>query len=284
MFGALLAFGVFLITADRLHIPTLAATKAMINSGKNGKRFEKSLEAWLMSSSIRLSRYIRMDEFKRGRMKNILNASGIRLTPEEYTAYAFVKAGLVLLGVLPCLLVLPLISPVVVLLAITVYFKEIRKADEQLKVIRERIERDLPRFVATVEQELMNSRDVLGILENYKKNANKAFRDELNIVCADMRSSGYEAALTRFESRFSSPAISDTVRGLIGVLRGDDGVMHFKMLAHDFKQMELQKLKKEALKIPPKIRKYSFALLMCFLFTYLAIIAVEILDSLGNLF
>ena len=53
----------------------------------------------------------------------------------------------------------------------------------------------------------------------------------------------YEAALTRFEARFNSPLLSDIVRGLIGVLRGDNGVHYFQMLSHDMKQLELQRLK-----------------------------------------
>lgn len=128
------------------------------------------------------------------------------------------------------------------------------------------------------------TRDVLSMLEHYKENAGAAFRKELDIVCADMRSSSYEAALTRFEARLNSPQLSDVVRGLIGVLRGDDGAVYFQMLTHDFKQTELQRLKAKAAKIPPKIRVYSFAMLMCFLATYFAIIIYEIIRSMGTLF
>ncbi|NLZ92265.1 MAG: secretion protein F, partial [Clostridiales bacterium] len=148
----------------------------------------------------------------------------------------------------------------------------------------EQIESELPRFVATIEQSLKSSRDVLSILENFKKNAGAAFASELDIVTADMRSSSYEAALTRFEARLNSPQLSDVVRGLIGVLRGDDGAIYFQMLAHDFKVLELQRLKGEAQKIPPKIRIFSFIMLICFLFTYLAIIGYEIIKSLGGMF
>jgi hypothetical protein len=83
-------------------------------------------------------------------------------------------------------------------------------------------------------------------------------------VTADMRSSSYEAALTRSEARLNSPMLSDVVRGLIGVLRGDDSAVYFQMLAHDFKALELQRLKGQAQKIPPKIRVFSFVMLMCF--------------------
>ena len=119
---------------------------------------------------------------------------------------------------------------------------------------------------------------------HYKENAGEMFQKELDIVCADMRSSSYEAALTRFEARLNSPQLSDVVRGLIGVLRGDDGAVYFQMLTHDFKQAELQRLKAKAAKIPPKIRVFSFAMLLCFLATYFAIIGYEIIKSMGTLF
>jgi len=90
--------------------------------------------------------------------------------------------------------------------------------------------------------------------------------------------------LTRFEARFNSPMLSDITRGLIGVLRGDDGGMYFQMLSHDMKQLELQSLKAQAMKIPAKIRVFSFVMLMCFLLTYMAIIVYEIITSLGGMF
>jgi len=173
---------------------------------------------------------------------------------------------------------------VVLILAILTYFKATQSADEKLKAKREEIEQELPRFVATVTQELKASRDVLGIADHYKQNAGEVFAAELDILTADMRSGSYEAALTRFEARINSPLLSDIVRGLIGVLRGDDGAMYFQMLSHDMKQLELQRLKAKAMKIPPKIRVFSFMLLMCFLFTYLAIIVFEIINSLGGMF
>lgn len=284
LFAVLLALGLFFVLADILKLPTIKASKAMINTGKQDKKLFKTVEALLLDVAFKLSKLIRMDEYKKNRMKNILKASGIQMTPEAYTAYAYVKAGAILLGIVPCLLLFPLLSPMMVFLSAAVYFKESRRADEYLKAKRDQIENELPRFVATIEQELKNSRDVLSILENFKKNASTAFAGELDMVCADMRSSSYEAALTRFEARLNSPQLSDVVRGLIGVLRGDDGAIYFKMLAHDFKLLELQRLKTQAQKIPPKIRIFSFLMLMCFLLTYLIIMALEILKSLGGMF
>lgn len=217
-------------------------------------------------------------------MDNVLKASGMDITPEFYTALAVTKAASVMALVFPCLFLFPLLCPVLVFAATAVFYKEGKRADEKLAEKKNKIEAELPRFVSTIEQEIKNSRDVLSMLENFKKNAGALFAKELDVVTADMRSSSYEAALTRFEARLNSPMLSDIVRGLIGVLHGDDGGAYFQLLAHDFKQLELLRLKKEAQKIPPKIRIFSFVMLLCFLFTYLAIMTYEIMNSLGNMF
>lgn len=284
IFGILLALGLFFIMADILRLPSLATQKAMQSAGKQGKEKAKSIDILLLGWAVKLAKFIPIDEYKRNRMKNTLNASGINMTPEEYMASAIVKSGLIAVVIIPCLKIFPLLAPFLVFLSIIVYFKEIRKADEQLKEKRERIERELPRFVATVTQELKASRDVLSILENFKKNAGEDFANELDVLTADMRSSSYEAALTRFEARINSPMLSDITRGLISVLRGDDGSMYFQMLSHDMKQLELQRLKAQAMKIPPKIRVFSFVMLMCFMMTYMSIIVYEIIRSFSGMF
>ena len=97
-------------------------------------------------------------------MERTLSAAGMDMTPEVYLAYTILKPAAALLAVIPCLLIFPLLSPIVVLLSILLYFKESRKAEEKVTERREKIEGELPRFVATVEQELGASRDVLTIL------------------------------------------------------------------------------------------------------------------------
>ena len=283
-FGILLSIGLFLIFADLLKLPSIATQKAMLSAGKQGKEKAKTVDALLMGWAVKFAKYIPMDEYKKSRMKNTLNAAGMNLTPEEFISSAILKSGTIAILIIPCLMILPLIAPILMFLSIIIYFKEIRKADEILKIKKEKIEVELPRFVATITQELKASRDVLSILENFKKNSGEDFTDELDILTADMRSSSYEAALTRFEARINSPMLSDITRGLIGVLRGDDGSMYFQMLSHDMKQLELQRLKAQAMKIPPKIRVFSFVMLMCFLMTYMAIIVYEIIRSLSGMF
>ena len=284
IFGCAVAAGLFFITADILKLPRLSTEKALLSAGKAESKRMKSLDALFLGWAIKLSKLIHMDEYKRSRMLRTLNAAGLDMTPEVYTAYTIVKPCAMLLLAIPCLIIFPLLALVVVVLAILVYFKESRKADEKVAERRDKIEAELPRFVATIEQELASSRDVLTILENYKHHAGAEFAAELDVLTADMRSSSYEAALVRFEGRIASPMLSDITRGLIGVLRGDDGRLYFQMLSHDLKQQELQRLKAKAAKIPPKIRVFSFIMLACFMLTYIVVLAMVILDSMAMLF
>lgn len=284
LFGTLLASGLFFILADILKLPSLATQKAMLSAFKQNRKSAKSIDTIINGWAVRIAKFIPIDEYKKRRMKNTLKAAGMNQTPEEFIAVAIIKSGLIVLGVIPSLIILPLLAPILLFLAVLIYFKEIKKADEKLSVKKGKIEIELPRFVATITQELKASRDVLAILENFKKSAGEDFANELDILTADMRSSSYEAALTRFEARINSPMLSDITRGLISVLRGDDGAIYFQMLAHDMKQLELQRLKAQAMKIPPKIRVFSFIMLMCFLMTYMAIICYEIIRSLDGMF
>lgn len=203
---------------------------------------------------------------------------------QAYMALAYIKAGLVLLGIFPCLLIFPLVSPAFLIMGISVYFSESGKAEKMVKRRREEIEYELPRFVATITQELMASRDILAMLETYQKNAGPALKNELAITTADMRTGNYEAALTRMEARVSSAMLSDVVRGLIGCIRGDDGAAFFRMLSHDMKQLEVQRLKKLALERPPKIRRYSFLLLGCMLVIYMGVMGYQILRTMAGIF
>lgn len=284
LFGVFLAAGLFLIASDRLKLPKLATEKAMLTAVRRDRKKADSLEVYLHAWAEKLAKYIRMDEYKKGLLTVDLASAGIDMTPEAYTAYTFLKPGLAVVGALLCLPIIPLLAPVFILLAVMLYFRESKKVREGSEKHRGEIEAEFPRFVATLEQELQSSRDVLTMLETYKTHAGPALAAELDILTADMRSSSYETAINRISRRVGSATLSDIMRGLTGVLHGDDGRMYFQMLAHDLKQQELQKLKAEAAKIPPKIRVFSLLMLGCFMLTYIVIIVFEILNSLGSLF
>ncbi|VDN47291.1 conserved membrane protein of unknown function [Petrocella atlantisensis] len=284
VFTILFAIGLYMILADLVKLPTRRATKAIATVDKREKKKSKNLDVFINEVSMKVGKFIKLTDYSKRKLTATLKSAGIKISPEAYIARAWVKAGMTLIFVVPALLIFPLLFPVITFLAIAIYFKEIRSAEEALKEKREDIEYELPRFVATLTQEFKASRNVVSIFETYKVNAGPSFKNELEITVADMKSGSYESAITRFEARIGSSSLSDITRGLIGVLRGDDGVVYFQMLTHDLKQMEIQRLKTLAMKRPGKIRKYSFAMLFCFMLMYLSVMFIEIISTLGSMF
>ncbi len=283
LFAVFTACGLFFLIADFIKMPTLATEKALILATNTAKK-DVSMDVLVGDWATKLEKFVKIQEFKRARLVCSLNAAGIPQSPEEYVASCILKGSLIGLLAVPCLFLLPVIAPFCLVIGIMTYFKEVGKADKLLEEKREKIEAQLPRFAATVAQELQHSRDILAILERFKRSANEEFAMELDILTADMRSSSYDNAISRAKTRVNSPKMAELLEGFNLILQGSDGQLYFQMLAHDYKQWELQKLKAEAMKIPPKIRKLSFSIMIALLLVYLTIIVYEIIRSMGSMF
>lgn len=135
-----------------------------------------------------------------------------------------------------------------------------------------------------MEQSLKASRDVLAMLEAYKKNAGPVFAHELDVLTADMRSSSYEAALTRFEARFNSPMLSDVVRADRRLARRQQRRVFSDAVPRFPARWNFKRLKGRAQKIPPKIRVFSFVMFDVFSFDLYGHHRGDIMDSLGTMF
>ena len=133
----LTACGLFLLLSGILKLPTLRTGRAMMQSGKKEKKLLKTLDAFYMDGAVYLGKYIGMNAYKKSRMQNVINAAGLKMTPETYMAYAYLKAGSIFLLILPALHVFPLLAILLVLLGVMVYYKETRKAEELVREKRE---------------------------------------------------------------------------------------------------------------------------------------------------
>jgi hypothetical protein len=282
--SSLLGLSIFFIVSDLLKIPNIKTSKAINNLSKRQKKKTKSIELWIKGLSIWLSKYIRLNEYRKMKIASDLQIANINITPELHIANAVVKAVFVGLLAIPAFLILPLISPVVIVLAFAIYFKEINGVEEKIKAKRNAIDYELPRLVFTIDKTLKHNRDVLSILERYKESAAPELKHELNITVADMRSANYESALTRLEARVGSSMLSDVVRGLIGVLRGDNTEMFWTSLSIKFADIQRQLLRQQAQKVPGKVKRLSMLLLLCFIAVYIVVIGMQIMTSLGALF
>ena len=282
--GVFVAVGVFLILCDIKRVPFMKTSKTIKNLSKRQKAGTGVFEIWARDLAAWLSRFVRINEYKRLQLVSDLQTAGVDITPELHTAKAFVKAVPVGLLAIPAFYIFPLISPLVLVLAVMLYFREVRGIQAAIKNKRGCINFELPRLVATIDKTIEHNRDVLTLLEEYKSGAAPELKHELDITVADMRASNYESALTRLEARVGSTMLSDVTRGLIGVIRGDETRLYWSALSVKFADIQRTMLKKQAQKVPRKVRRLSMCLLFCFLVIYLIIIGVEVVGSLGAMF
>jgi Flp pilus assembly protein TadB len=282
--GALVGVGLFLILADTMRVPFLTSSKAAGNLAKRQKQKTGTIEIWLRDLAQWISKRLRLNEYKRMQLETDLKSAGMNISPEMHIANSIVKAMIVGIFAVPVFFVLPLLTPVVIALAVFMYFRESKGVANKIKEKRKAIEYELPRFVSHIEKTLKHNRDVLYILDNYKNTAGPELKSELEITVADMRSGNYEAALTRLETRVGSSMLSDVTRGLIGVLRGDETEVYWSSLGVKFADYQRQLLKQEAQKVPGKVKRLSMCLLFCFMAIYIVVIGIEIVTSLGVLF
>lgn len=282
--GSLVGVGMLYILLDAFRVPYLKTSKAVKMISSHQREKVSSLDVWLGSVANAISKLIRFNEYKRAELEYDLKTARIDLTPEQYRANAIVKALVVGVFAVPALLIFPLLCPILLVTAIVVYNLENNKARNKIRKKRQRIEYELPRFVSIIEKKLKHSRDVLYMIEAYAQNAGEELKEELNIAAADMRSSNYEAAITRLENRTGSPMMSDVCRGLIGIIKGDDTAAYWSALSLKFADIHRQQLKLQAQKVPKKVRRLSIALLVCFMMIYVVVIIYQIIGSLAMLF
>ena len=281
----LLGFAAYYLACAFADIPTARTSRAMLMVRRQqGVKREILAEVYLTKIAGLLAPLLKLDRLKRNKLQSALHIAGVELTPEVYTAKAWVTAGAAGLCSLPMAFVMPLMVPLLVGLAVALWFSTYYAVFDYVRKRRKLIEAEIPRFALTIGQNLENDRDVLKILTSYRRVAGRDYGAELDQTIADMITSNYENALLHFETRIGSPMLSDVVRGLVGVLRGDDQRMYFKMICFDMRQIAQNNLKKEAAKRPKKIQRYSMMMLICIMIIYLVVLCTEVLSSLGAFF
>ena len=284
LIAAIAAIGLGCILADVFKIPKYPVSKAITSLGKRKNKKTNPLDIWLGDLANLITSKLKLNEYKRRQLKIDLESADMTLSPEQYVANAIVKALFIGAFAIPFLFFAPIISAIVVAIAVVIYFSEYKKVGNVIKEKRRQIEAELPRLVSNIDKTLVHSRDVLGILDSYREHAGEELRRELDITVADMRSGNYEVALTRLESRVGSSMMSDVTRGLVSVIRGDKTDVYWGNLVLKFSDYQRTLLKNEANKAPKRVRKLSMALLCCFMMVYVVVIGQVLLSSLGGMF
>ena len=282
--GVLFGIAFYFILADIFKVPYMRTSKAVNNLAKQQKEKTSSVDVWLSSVASFIARKIRLNEFKKAQLESDLRTAQMDITPEMFMANAIVKSLIIGVFAIPCLFVFPILSPIIIFLAFILYRMNMKGISNRIKKKRAKIEYELPRFVFKIEKSLMHSKDVIEMIESFARNAGEELKHELDITAADMHSGNAEVAITRLEARVGSPLMSDVCRGLISINRGDVNTVYWNSLSMKFADIQRQQLRREAEKIPKKVKKLSMCLLFCFMLIYIVVIFAQIVSSLGVLF
>lgn len=107
---------------------------------------------------------------------------------------------------------------------------------------------------------------------------------ELDITIADMKTGNYENALRNLEMRVPSIGLSEIIRGLLAVMRGDNQQSYFEMLEHDLTVKGKEELKRIAIKRPEKLKPVTAVLVLSFLAMYVYVLITVISEQLSQMF
>ncbi len=283
----LLGTGFYYIITEFLILPDNKARKAISSYGK-GKKAPSSDEIISYLAS-KIERYIVIEENQKKLLQRKLNAAELDHTPEFHTARAVASGMIVtMFGIVFALIFSAFVNWMIifslfVILGIFSGFKMMNETNEIISRKAGAIEPELALFASTIQKQLSSTTDIIKIFESYRKICGEAFRHEIDVTIADMKTGSYEIALLNFDNRVRLESLSQIIRGLIAVLKGDDQRVYFDMLVHDLSNAERERLKRLSLKRPSKLNFSSAMVLICFITIIVYIIGFQIIREINGI-
>lgn len=277
----LLAFGLYQVAGDFISGPSKKARKAVLAMKKTKVT---AIEAITTPIAQFICKFVKLDADRKNLLQRKLYSAELPYTPEYFVANAIAESLFIATFAIPTYFVHPLLSLVFIVLGISVYFKDMQELDSIIGKKAEIIDSQLVLFASTIKQQLSTSRDVMKILQSFRKICSGEFMHELDKTIAEMKTGNYETALRNLEQRIPSMGLSEIVRGLQAVMRGDDQRGYFEMLTHDLSVKAKEELKRAALKRPEKIKPAAIAMLCSFAVMYLYVVIYMVSQQLSMLF
>ena len=122
--GVTFAVGVYFLLANRFQLPYYKTSKAIVSLSKHQKEKASLLDVWLKGIASWIARHLKLNDFKRAQLLADLQTAQMQVTPEEFRANAIVKSLLVGVFAIPTLFLFPILSPVILFLAVFLYIRE----------------------------------------------------------------------------------------------------------------------------------------------------------------
>lgn len=279
-----IGFGIFFVLCDLFKVPAYKTSATMRSAERLYNTKEVKINSVLEEVAKWLTKYIHLRDHKRAQMQANLNTARMTISPERFTADCIVKAGVIGCLAIPAFPISPIVSVLILAVAVVYYFNIFAELEHRVKAHRDAVEFELVQMIFTIGQVLRHSRDVIQMLENYREIAGEEMKQELDITLADMKSGNQEQAISRMEIRVGSLMMSDVCRGLISIIRGEDTTAYWISLQAKFTEHQRDFLKRKAEKIPAKVNRLSMTMLFAFMGLWLTLFVVQMVNSLGDMF
>lgn len=274
---ALSSVGLYFIITEYVLIPSQAARKAI--SASKIVKDRRLLEVILDPLAKILEQKFPWNDLQMENLDQTLRTIGNDTTARRYCANALSQSIIVGAFAIPLMFLSPLLMFPPIGLAIYAYMRQMKEPDKLLKIKRERIEAELPKFASTISNSLHTTKDVIKILRSYRKVCGDELREELDITLADMKTGTDETALRKLEGRIGSSKLSELVRGLLSVLRGEDQVMYFQIKNEELRKEHIERLRREIIMRPGKL---SGAMIITFVLIIVMLLYVLVTQVMGN--
>ncbi len=281
LLAVVFAIGLYFVITEYVISPSGKTRRAVSEIGKKKLSFANQLIMPIANVAVKL---VRLSPQRRSVLIKKLYSAEIDYTPEFYIARAAATAALVVIFGILTSIITPVMFFVCAVAAFAVYIGAVQEADRIIKEKSERIQGELVLFASTIQMQLATSHDIIKIFESYRKICGEAMRHELDVTLADMKTGSYERALRNFETRVQSQSLSEIIRGLLAVLRGDDQRSYFDMLVHDLVIRERETLKRKANERPSKMKIFSFIILGAIVVIFFYVICYQIVNELQVMF
>lgn len=278
----LLAFAIYQLITSFIILPSKQTYKNIQNISKKKGVKEELAELFVYPIAKLVSKFVRIDMYKRKKLVKNLTRAGYEISPEEYYANAIVTSAYVLIvSVVMIIMGITLIGFLGVILTVILYFANIDKVNDKLKLTNAAILRELPRFVRTYNHSKHANTQLLTIVEKYRKVAGKEFCYDLDVLITDLKTTNEEEALMRFDDRVNLPQLSGFVNALISSTKGVDQEIYFFTLEKEMNMLARENIRREIQKRPDKIQRVTLLTGMMCLALFFYPILVTLLDGLA---
>ncbi|MDD6484036.1 MAG: hypothetical protein PUF72_05615 [Clostridiales bacterium] len=278
----LLGFGFYNLYLCCRVMPSRGAVKNLNHYSEDTSILE-DLKDFLVSPTARIiSRFIKIDMYKRERLRRDLIRAGYTVTPEEYYAEAItITAYIGIVGIILFFTLSKFFGVLGIILAVIMYFSRIDKVNDKLGDKSAKILREMPRFIRTYNNSRSQNPELIDIMEKYRKVAGDAFKYDLDVLITDLKTMGSEESLRRFEQRINIPHMSQFVNALISAQKGEDQGYFFDTLGHEMTVLARENIQRELDKRPEKVHRITMMLAVLLFAVLMYPIGLELINGLA---